>query len=301
MTETALLFDRRLLRDVKRRSLANFSDFDFLIRWCENQIIERLGLIKRRYPKILIMGGPVSSGFVDILRNNFGAELIMGLHCIPQNNEMLDFRVAADEDFLPFAPESFDLALGVLNLQRINDLPGALLQIKRALKPDGLFLSGMAGGLSLHELRTCLMEAELELKNGISPRVYPFAAKQDMGALMQRAGFALPVIDSETLHITYADIFRLMRDLRGMGAGNIINARQKTNPGKAFFMRAGEIYAEKFSDPDGRISATAEVIFSLGWAPHDSQQKPLKPGSAKNRLADALNTIENGTGELAGS
>jgi SAM-dependent methyltransferase len=197
-------------------------------------------------------------------------------------------RLVGDEENLPFAPESFDLAVSALSLQSLNDLPGALLQIRRALKPDGLFLGCLLGGRTLQELRTALAVAETEMSGGISPRIAPFADVRDMGGLLQRAGFALPVADSEPLTVRYASMFALMADLRAMGATNALEMRLRKPPRRELFLRAASVYAERFADPDGRLRATFEMIFVSGWAPHESQQKPLQPGSAKMRLADAL-------------
>jgi hypothetical protein len=180
------------------------------------------------------------------------------------------------------------LAVSALSLQNLNDLPGALVQLRRVLKPDGLFLGCLLGGQSLYELRTALAVAESEICGGISPRVAPFADVRDMGGLMQRAGFALPVADSEPVTVRYADMFGLMKDLRAMGAANALVARLRQPSPKGLFMRAAKVYADRFADPDGRVRATFEMIFLSGWAPHESQQKPLAPGSAKMRLADAL-------------
>lgn len=192
-----------------------------------------------------------------------------------------------DED-LSLAAQNLDLITSTLELHTVNDLPGVLTQIKRALKPDGLFIAALFGGETLHELRDSLTAAEIKTKGGISPRVHPMADKQQMGALLQRAGFALPVIDSEIITVTYDNIFKLMHDLRGMGETNIINARDKRNTGKTFFMEAAQHYATNHADQNGRIRATFEMVFLLGWAPHDSQQKPLKPGSATVSLKDVL-------------
>jgi SAM-dependent methyltransferase len=197
-------------------------------------------------------------------------------------------RLLGDEENLPLAPECFDLAVSALCLQNLNDLPGALVQLRRVLQPDGLFLGCLLGGQSLHELRTALAVAETEIYGGISPRVAPFADVRDMGGLLQRAGFALPVADSEPLTVRYADMFRLMADLRVMGAANALAARLRKPSTRGLFLRAANIYAERFADADGRVRATFEMIFVSGWAPHESQQKPLPPGSAKMRLADAL-------------
>jgi hypothetical protein len=179
-----------------------------------------------------------------------------------------------------------------MSLQWANDLPGVLVQIRRALAPDGLFLAALVGGQSLTELRTALTAAEAELTGGASPRVAPFVDVRDLGGLLQRAGFALPVTDVEPVIVRYSSMFALMRDLRGMGATNALCERSRVPLRRAVLLRAAEIYSERFSDPDGRLRATFDIVWLSGWAPHDSQQKPLAPGSARMRLSDALNARE---------
>jgi SAM-dependent methyltransferase len=200
---------------------------------------------------------------------------------------------------LPFAPASFDLVVSGLNLHLVNDLPGALVQIRRALKPDGLFLAAILGGRTLRELREAFTVAESEITGGASPRVIPFADIRDCGALLQRAGFALPVTDADKVDASYATPFDLMRDVRNMGAANMLAARSRKPLSRAVLLRAAEIYAERFSLDNGRVTATFEIIHLTGWAPHESQPKPLAPGSAKTRLADALGAEERGAGEKA--
>jgi SAM-dependent methyltransferase len=182
----------------------------------------------------------------------------------------------------------------------VNDLPGALAQIRRALKPDGLLLAALVGGASLTELRQAFAQAESEIEGGASPRVAPFADVRELGALMQRAGFALPVVDCDRLTVRYDTIFNLMRDLRRMGATNVLRERRRTPLRRATLARMAQVYAQRFADPDGRLRASFEIVWLSGWAPHESQQKPLKPGSAKQRLADALGTIERSAGDKAG-
>jgi SAM-dependent methyltransferase len=208
--------------------------------------------------------------------------------------------VAADEEALPFRDASLDLVVSALALQFVNDLPGTLIQIRRALRPDGLFLAAMIGGDSLAELREAFAQAEAEVEGGVSPRVAPFADLRELGALLQRAGFALPVTDVDRLTVRYASPLALMHDLRRMGASNALSERRRTLLRRATLHRVFEIYAERFADPDGRIRATFEIVWLSGWAPHESQQQPLKPGSAKTRLADALRTQEVSAGEKAG-
>ena len=205
-----------------------------------------------------------------------------------------------DEEALPFADGSLDLVVSALALQFVNDLPGTLIQIRRALKADGLLLAALIGGDSLTELRQAFAAAESEIEGGVSPRVAPFADVRELGALLQRAGFALPVVDSDRLTVRYNSVFALMRDLRRMGATNALNERRRSPLRRATLQRMADIYAERFADPDGRLRATFEVAWLSGWAPHERQQKPLKPGSAARRLADALGAQEIPAGEKAG-
>jgi SAM-dependent methyltransferase len=209
-------------------------------------------------------------------------------------------RVAADEEALPFADGSLDLVVSALALQFVNDLPGTLIQIRRALKPDGLLLTALIGGDSLIELREAFAQAESEIEGGLSPRVAPFADLRELGALMQRAGFALPVVDSDRLTVRYDSPFALMRDLRAMGATNILSERRRVPLKRKTLQRMAQLYADRFADADGRLRATFEIAWLSGWAPHESQQKPLKPGSATQRLADALGTKEIPAGDKAG-
>ena len=193
-------------------------------------------------------------------------------------------RVAADEEALPFANASLDLVVSALALQFVNDLPGTLIQIRRALKPDGLLLAALVGGESLSELREAIATAEIEIEGGVSPHIAPFADVRELGALLQRAGFALPVIDSERLVVRYDSVSALVRDLRHMGATNILSERRRKPLNRATVQRMAEIYRERFADEDGRLRASFEIIWLSGWAPHEGQQKPLKPGSAARRL-----------------
>src|SRR5262249_52047801 len=190
----------------------------------------------------------------------------------------------------PLKEGAFDLITSVLSLQLVNDLPGALIQIRRALRPDGLFLGALLGGDSLIELRQAFMMAETETAGGVTPRVFPTADVRDMGGLLQRAGFALPVADSEPLIVTYSDPMALIWELKGMGAANPLAARSKKPLRRDTLARAVQYYSEHFNEPDGRVRATFEILYLCGWAPHGSQQRPLKPGSAAARLADALGT-----------
>ena len=200
----------------------------------------------------------------------------------------IDFQ---ETETLPFEPESIDLALSALAFQFVNDLPGVLAQIRRALKPDGLLLAAMVGGDTLTELRQSFAAAEAECEGGVSPRVAPFADLRDIGSLLQRAGLALPVTDVDRVVVRYDNAFALMADLRRMGATNMLIERRRTPTRRATLLRMAQIYAERFADPDGRIRATFDIIWLSGWAPHHSQPKPLRPGSAKTSLEAAVKRV----------
>ncbi len=281
------IFDRSLARRRLARAFAAGCE-DFLLPRAAGDIAERLSTINREFRAVLDIGTP-SPRLASLLAERLTPPLLVRIappETIGADGSFL--RAAGDEEHLPLAPERFDLAVSALALQSLNDVPGTLIQIRRALKPDGLFIGCLLGGQSLIELRKSLAAAESEISGGVSPRVAPFADVRDMGGLLQRAGFALPVADSEPVTVRYANLFGLMRDLRAMGATNSLASRLRKPATKRFFMRAAQIYADQFSDPDGRVRATFEMIFISGWAPHESQQKPLRPGSAKARLADAL-------------
>jgi len=201
-------------------------------------------------------------------------------------------RVQLDEEQLPFAPASIDLFVSGLALHWTNDLPGALIQIRQALRPDGLFIGAILGGTTLTELRQALLQAEAELTDGAGMRVSPFADIQDGAALLQRAGFALPVADTDRVTARYAHPVDLIRDLRAMGETNVLADQARRPLTRPVLLRACEIYVDRFAQADGRIPATFDILTLTGWAPHPDQQKPLRPGSAKMRLADALGTKE---------
>ncbi len=287
MNPVPLTFDRRLVRQRRQRAAARLRDHDFLFVRARENLQDRLKDIRREFPLALQIGA--RGGRIG--DDRIGRLIVMDL------TASLPVDLVADEEALPFAPGTFDLVVSPSGLHTVNDLPGALVQIRRILKPDGLFLGAMAGGETLHQLRESLMQAELAIKGGISPRVFPFADKQQMGALMQRAGFALPVVDSETVTVAYENALRLMADLRGMGGSNAIAARSRSFAGKRLLAEAARLYQENFSEDDGRIPAAFETIYLTGWAPHENQQKPLRRGSATHRLADILDTEEKGTGD----
>jgi SAM-dependent methyltransferase len=281
------IFDRALQRQRLARALC--SGFaDFLLRWTADELCERLTAVKREFKLIADVGTPLPL-MAEAFAARFPEARVARLAPIGASlgpPELL--RSIGDEEALPFRAGSLDLIVSALALHMVNDLPGALVQIRRALKPDGLFFGAVLGGASLQELREALALAETEVTGGLSPRVAPFADVRDFGGLLQRAGFALPVADSEMLIVRYADPNALMQDLRAMGAANTLVERLRRVTPRRIFARAAEIYRERFSDPDGRLRATFEIIFLSGWAPHESQRKPLTPGSAQMRLADVL-------------
>ena len=305
MTDELKLFDRPLLRRRRDRAAPGLGRHDFLLREAGERLADRLPDIRRHFPLALDLG--CRGGLLaEILAGRGGIERLIGsdpsfVMARRAARPAAPWRtvVVAEEEALPFAPESFDLVLSLLNLHWVGDLPGALLQIRQALKPDGLFLGVMFGLGTLGELRDCLLAAESELRGGAGPRVSPFADLRDAAGLLQRAGFALPVADVETLTVTYPDALALMRDLRGMGEANALAARPQGFAGRELFARTAALYAERHADAEGRIPARFQLIFLTGWAPDDSQQKPLRPGSARHRLATALDTTEHSAGDPA--
>ncbi len=286
---TPLVFDRPLVRRRLARALAQ-GYADFLLNRAVEDLEERLATVLRPFSLALDVGTPTPAA-AEALRRGGRAETVMRLAPVAEPGSIL-----GDEERLPFGGERFDLAVSLLALQGVNDLPGTLVQIRRALRPDGLFIAALLGGSTLTELRQAFTQAEAELEGGASPRVAPFADLRDVGGLLQRAGFSLPVTDSDILRVRYASPFALMRDLRQMGLTNALSDRRKTPLRRATLLRAAEIYAERFADPDGRVRATFEIVWLSGWTPHESQQKPLRPGSARMRLADALGTKEGSPG-----
>lgn len=282
------LFDTDIIHARRRRALSQpVEGADFLMRLVAEELSERLAVVERHFDDAVELHGAtgqvgeacLATGKIGKLRR---IELADAHRPSSVPTEHAPFEI------LPLEPESVNLILSPLALHLTNDTPGVLIQARRALKPDGLLLAAIPGAGTLAELKDALLSAEVELEGGASPRVIPFADVRDMGGLLQRAGFALPVVDTETRTVRYDSLFALMRDLRGMGMTNPLLGRSRRPASRRLFLRAAEIYAERYSDPDGRVRATFSFIFASGWAPHESQQKPLKPGSAKARLADAL-------------
>ena len=286
------IFDRRLLVRRRNRVASAAAEHEFLLARVADDLMERLSAIRRIFPVALNLGA--HHGLLGRrLRQIPGVEMVIDLDpSAPLLAQGDGPRVQADEEALPFADQSLDLVVSGLSLHLVNDLPGTLIQIRRALKPDGLLLAALLGGTTLHELRSAFLAAEAEIEGGASPHIAPFADVRDLGSLLQRAQFALPVTDAETVTVTYAHPLALMRELRAMGASNVLHQRGRRPLRRATLARAMEIYAERFALPNERIPATFEIMTLTAWAPHESQQKPLQPGAAKVRLADALGTRE---------
>jgi SAM-dependent methyltransferase len=295
-----VIFDRALLTRRRDRAAARATAPDFLLDRTAADLVDRLALIKRQFPIVVNLGA--HNGLLGRrLRRLPGVEMVIDTDLSPRMLALCEGpRVLADEELLPFRTGSIDLVVSALSLHLVNDLPGTLVQIRHALKPDGLLLAAVPGGETLTELRQAFLAAEAEVEGGASPRVAPFADVRDLGALLQRAGFALPVTDAETLQVGYSSPLELMRELKAMGASNMLAARRRTPIRRATMVRAYEIYLERFSRADGRVTATFEIVTLTGWAPHESQQQPLAPGSAEARLADALGVKELPAGEKAG-
>jgi SAM-dependent methyltransferase len=297
MTESPLIFDRKIIRRRRMRA-AGLGPATFLLDRVASDLAERLTVVLRRFPLALDLGTAGAAVRAALARLG-SVERIVAASALPTAGRA-SWLVAADEEALPFRDATFDLVVSALALQFINDLPGVLVQIRRTLKPDGLFVAALAGGETLTELRHAFAAAESEIEGGVSPRVAPFADLRDLGALLQRAGFALPVVDSDRVMVRYDSVTALMHDLRRMGATNALVDRRRLPLRRATLLRMAEIYADRFADGDGRIRATFEIVWLSGWAPHPSQQQPLKPGTAKARLADALGTREITAGDKAG-
>lgn len=277
-----IIFNKKRLRQLRTRCLkAEQADakIDFLTQHSATILSDRLSDIKRRFDTVLYIG--------------FGKDIFCQNH---QFKKIIHFDIAqsphlnvqGDIESLPFAAHSFDLVVANMTLHHVNDLPGALIQIQSVLKPDGLFLGALSGEESLIELRQSMMQTEIEIYGGASPRIMPMVDMRDMGGLMQRAKFALPVIDKERLCVTYPNAFKLMAELRGMGEANCLNKQNKKIMRRDFFPRACTSYAHQFAEDDGRIPARFDIIYVCGWHPHESQQKPLKPGSADISLVEFL-------------
>lgn len=297
MSTPPQIFDRTLLKMRRLKALRTHgADADFLLSHVCEDMLDRLSLVLRPFPTILELGGHTGQ-LANALRMREGTERVIrqehhqdffaqdpasASHTIPLQT------VVGDEEALAFKAHSIDMIISPLSLHWVNDLPGSLFQIRNSLKPDGLFLATLLGNESLKELRTAFLQAESEQSGGASPRIAPFPELKDVGALLQRAGFALPVADQDILTVRYKSMFDLLQDLRKMGAGNALATRSRKSLHRDVLMRAAQIYQEQFSDDDGKIRATFQILSLSGWAPHESQQKPLQPGSAKTHLSQIL-------------
>lgn len=300
MSGTPDIFDRRQVRRQRDRAAPGFAAHDFLIREVAERLTERLDDVTRRFPRALDLGERDGAlrralrrpdgrrgGIEWLLRCDLSESLL-------RRDPTPGPRLVADAESLPFAAGSFDLVLSLLDLHWVNDLPGALIQARQALRPDGLFLAALLGGETLSELRAALLAAEAEVRGGASPRVAPKVDVRDAGALMQRAGFALPVVDADTITVTYPDALTLMRELRGMGEGNAVSGRLRRFTRRDVLLRAAALYAEREARPDGRLPCTFQVLYLTGWAPHAAQPRPLRPGSGRASLARVLGAEESG-------
>lgn len=289
-----ILFDKASLRHHRDRAAARYADFSFLKEEAARRVIDRLELVRRDFDLCLDFGchdGVLSRHLADL--DKTGTIIHADLSPKFATNALAHgAAIACDIDRVPFRPNSFDAVFSCLTIHWVDDLPGVMAQMRAVLKPDGLLLLSMFGGNSLTELRSALAAAESEIDGGLSPRCAPMADIRDIGGLLGRAGLALPVADSDRLTITYPNMFRLMADLRGMGEQNALMDRLRRPTSRALFMRAAEIYQAEYGRDDGTIPASFEIITLTGWAPHESQQKPLRPGSATHRLADMLNSKE---------
>ena len=292
------LFDLQALIKHRNRSASGFAEFDFLKQLCVDRLVERLALVRRQFNDILDIGCH-SGEMVSAISSHpaYHPEMRFTQIEMAQNFAELASRnrahtICSEMLPLPVNPAQFDAIVSAMFLHWIDDLPGLLTQARLALRPDGFFVANLLGGRSLQELRQVLVAAETELYGGMSARTLPMADIRDLGGLMQRVGFSLPVIDAELVVVSYPNLFRLMADLRGMGEQNALTARSRKFTSKALFMKAAEIYQREFATEDGQITASFELITLTGWSPAPSQPKPLAPGSATRRLADAIDSTE---------
>ena len=285
------VFDRRLVRLRRDRAARTVGTVAPILEEAADRLLDRLDDTTRRFTRALALGGRVVVAPRLAAR---GIPLVVSADLSPAMARIAGgLPVALDEELLPFAVESFDLIVASLSLHWVNDLPGALIQIRRALAPDGLFLASLPGLGTLHALRGALAEAETALRGGVSPRISPFPDLRDAAGLLQRAGFALPVADAEEVPIAYRTPFALFTDLRAAGEANAVLARDGRTPPRDLFPMA---VASLPSGPEG-ISPDLRLLLLTGWAPHEGQQRPARPGSATHRLADALGTVERKAGE----
>ena len=290
----ATVFDRAAVRAHRDRAAAGFAGRgDFLVREVGERLVGRLEDVKRRFARVLDLGchsgqlGPMLSrqAAPDLLIEADLSRAMVACAAGPA-------RLVADEEWLPIRADSLDLVVSALSLHWVNDLPGALVQIRQALRPDGLLLAAMLGGETLFELREAFLQAEAGQEGGVRPHVSPFPDVQTLGALLQRTGFALPVVDSDRITVTYESAEALMHDLRAMGEANAARGRARHFARRATFRVAADGYRDMFGGADGRIPATFQVLYLTGWRPHESQQQPARRGSGTVSLGEALSPGE---------
>ncbi len=284
------IFDRQIVRRHRDRASAQIGDYDFLYKEIAERLLDRLDDTTYRFPKALDLGAR-NGTLANTLKGRGGIETLIQADLSQKMlSQTTGMKLVADEEVLPFKEKSFDLVMSCLNLHWVNDLPGALIQIRKALKPDGLFLGALFGGETLKELRDALEQGELAAEGGVSPRISPFARTEDIGQLLQRAGFSLPVVDIDTITVSYGEVFKLLNDLQGMGESNAIAKRRKGFTPRKTLMAAAKHYVETYSDQEGRLPATFQVLFISAWSPSPKQQQPLKPGTAEMSFGEAFNT-----------
>ena len=300
-SDSMRLFDRAAIRRHRIRA-ARLGGAEFLREEAMTGLADRLDDVRRRFARVLVLGAH-GGGTARALRSRQDIERLVEMDDAPAllAHRAPTLRVVAEAEALPFARHAFDLVLSPLLLHQLNDLPGALLQLRHALVPDGLLLANLLAGDTLRELAECFLAAELEQEGGAGPRIAPMADPRALAGLLQRAGFALPVVDSDRFTVTYRDAFALMADLRAMGEANALRERRRTFTRRGTLVRMAELYRERFGAADGRIPATFELVTLTAWAPHESQPKPLRPGSAARRLAEALGGVERPADDPAAS
>jgi len=292
-----IVFDRIAVRQNRTKAEKINGPEPNLVRKARTQLLDRLLDVTRRF-KTALASGPGSLAIAKDLKETHNLSEVTSAvfrDPIPENGmpaDLMGGTVFSDDEWVPFGANAFDLVISALSLHWVNDLPGALVQLRRCLVPDGFFLATLFGGTTLHELRTCLMEAETKLKGGAAPRVSPFVDVRDAGNLLVRAGFALPVADTDSHVSTYDDLASLFDEIRAMGETNAVAERSRGLTTQRLFDETEAIYKDRFCTSDGKLIATFDFVTLTGWAPADTQQKPLSPGSAQKRLSHALDTDE---------
>lgn len=302
--DSMLVFDRLVVRTHRDRAAkGDWGHRGFLADHAAAGLADRLHDVTRRFGRVIVLacqGGEMLAHLPAATGSDWLVQADLSPEFARRAARHGAAALAADEELMPFAEGAADLVVSPLSLHWVNDLPGVLVQINRTLAPDGLFLASMLGGDTLFELRRAILEVEAEITGGASPRISPFTEVRDAGGLLQRAGFALPVVDSDTVTVTYDNAFKLLAELRGMGETHAGLTRHKATPPRHFWPAVAARYQALFAEADGRIPATFQIITLSGWAPAAGQQRPLRPGSATARLAEALNTQEHSAGEKAG-